>query len=75
MPIAIVDYRTGFCSLIAQIFRQNAQGLNQRFAIGDVETVAIEVGEHPFVRIKSVTVCEFNSVMRIAKFGAKRGRT
>ena len=37
------------------------------FAIGDVEAVAVEVGEHPLVGIEAVTVGEFHAVVKEAE--------
>src|SRR5579863_9287574 len=54
MPVAVVDDRARFCSLIAQVFGQDAERLNERFAVGDPEAAAVEVGEHPFMRIEIV---------------------
>src|SRR5208282_5378235 len=73
LPVAIINHRTRLCGLITQILGQNAQGLNQRFAIGNIKAVAVKVSEHPLVRIESVTVGELNSVMSMPELGAERG--
>ena len=72
VPVAVVDDRSRFGGLIAQVFGQDAERLNERFAVGDPEAVAIEVGEHPFVRIEVVAVGEFDSVLQMTKFRAER---
>ena len=74
VPVAIVDHRARFRGLVAQVFRQNAQRLDERLAVGDPEAVAVEVGEHPLMRIEVVAVGEFDSVLQMAELRAERGR-
>src|SRR5579862_3262942 len=74
VPVAVVDDRSRFACLIAKIFGQDAQGLNQRLAVGHPETAAVKVGEHPFMGIEVVAVGEFDAVLQMAKFGAEHGR-
>src|ERR1039458_8938541 len=56
VPVAVVDDCARLGSLIPQVLGQNAQRLNQRLAVGDPEAVAVEVGEHPLMRIEVVAV-------------------
>src|SRR5713226_9214964 len=53
VPVAIINHSTGFSGLVAQVLRQDGKRLDQVLPVGDVEDVAIEVGEHPFVRIET----------------------
>ena len=73
VPVAVVDDCSRFGGLIPQVFRQDAQGLNQRLAVGDPEAVAVEVGEHPFMRIEVVAVGEFDAALQVAEFRAEHG--
>jgi hypothetical protein len=49
--------------------------LNQVPAIGYEEAIAIEVGEHPFMRVERVAVGKLDAIVNEAKFRTKRGRT
>ena len=42
--------------------------------IPDEETIAIEIGEHPFVGIEAVAVGEFQPGVNVAEFGTERRR-
>ena len=72
LPIAIINDGARFRSLVAQVFRQHAEGLYERFAIGYVKAVAIKVGEHPLVGVEAVAVGIFESLMNVTKLGAER---
>src|SRR5579872_4137728 len=74
LPVAIINHRSRFRRLIAQIFRQNAQRLNQRLTVGDAKAVAIESREHPLMRIKGVTVSQLQAAMNLPKLRAQRRR-
>ena len=74
VPVAIINHRARFRGLVAQVLRQNRQRLDQLLAVGDIEAVAIEVGEHPFVRVEAVAVGEFHAIVNKAKLRAERGR-
>jgi len=74
LPIAIVDHRPGLAGLILQIFRQHAQRVDQSGAVRHIEAIAIEVGEHPLVRVEAIAVGEFEAVMDEAELRAHRGR-
>src|SRR5208282_5902694 len=52
VPVAIINDGAGFRLLVSQGFRQHGERLDQVLAVGDVEDIAIEVGEHPFVRVE-----------------------
>src|ERR1700751_3110483 len=56
LPVAIVNHSTRFCSPVAQVFWQHAQRANERCSVAHVEAVAIEIREHPLMRIKAVAV-------------------
>ena len=73
MPITIIDHGAGLGGLVAQVFRQHAEGLNQICTIRDVKTIAVEVGEHPFVRVETVAVSQFESILYVAELGAEGG--
>src|SRR5882724_4551152 len=73
VPVPIVDYCAGFGRLIAQVFRQNTQRLNQRLAIGHPEAAAIERREHPLMWIEVVAVGEFDSVLQMAELRTQHG--
>ena len=75
LPVAIVDDRSSFSGFVAQIFRQHAQGLDERFAVGDVEAIAIEIREHPFMRIEAVAVRKLNAGLGVAKLRTNRRRS
>jgi len=49
LPVAIVNHGPGFGGLVAQIFRQHAQSLDEHLAVGHIKAIAVEIGEHPFV--------------------------
>src|SRR5450755_3538233 len=74
VPVAIVNHRAGFRRLVAQVLRQNGERLDQVLSIGDVEYVAIEVGEHPFMRVEGVAVGKFDAIVDETEFRAQRGR-
>ncbi len=74
MPVAVVDDSTRFRGFVAEILGQHAQGFDQNLAIGDVETIAIEIGEHPLMRIEAVAVGVFESILEVAELGAKGSR-
>src|SRR5882672_5791938 len=73
VPVAVVKNRAGFAGLVLQIFRKHAQSLDQRPAVGKKERAAIEVGEHPLVRIEAVAIGKFQTVLNPAKFFAQSG--
>jgi len=60
--------RGGLGRLVAQVFRQDAQGLNQDFAIRHVKTIAVKIGKHPFVGIKTIAVSRLQPVVNPAIF-------
>src|SRR5258708_35770842 len=68
LPITVINYGAGFSRLVAQIFRQNAQASDQNLAVEDIKTVAIEVGEHPFVGIEAVAGSILEAIMNVAQF-------
>src|ERR1019366_2356142 len=63
VPVAIINDGAGFRRLVAQVLRQHGERLDQVLAVGDVEDVAIEVGEHPFVRVEGVAVRELHAIV------------
>src|ERR1700675_5144459 len=68
VPVAIINDGAGFRRLVAQVLRQDGKRLDQVLPVGDVEDVAIEVGEHPFMRIEAVTVGEFDAIVNETEF-------
>ena len=71
MPVAVIENRAGFGLLVAQVFGQNAERLDQDLAIGYPEAVAIEIGEHPLVWIEAVAVGVIESVVDVAELRAE----
>src|ERR1700678_536861 len=72
VPVAIIDHCTGCRCLIAQILRQHRQRLNQVFPVGNVENIAIKIGEHPFVRIKCIAIGELCTIIEETEFRTER---
>src|SRR5580693_6702705 len=70
LPLAVVNHRTRFRSLVAQIFRQDAQSPDKRLAVSNPETVAVESREHPLVWIEAVTVGELDAILQAPKLWA-----
>ena len=58
-------------ALVAEVFGQHAQCLDEMFTIGNIKNVAIEIGEHPLVWIEAVAVCQLDSSMDVAKLRAE----
>src|SRR2546427_4265017 len=75
VPVAVIKHLAGFAGFVAEILGQNAERADQRGAVGHVEAVAIEIGEHPFVRIEAVAVGQLGAVVDVAEFGADRKST
>src|SRR4029450_13028814 len=71
LPIAVVDDRAGFGRAISQVLREHAQCADERRPVRDPECVAIEVREHPLVRVEAVAVGELEPVMNPAELGAE----
>ena len=71
--VAVVDDGAGFGGLVAEVFRQHAESLDQGFAVGDVEDVAVEVGEHPLVRVEAVAVGVLDPGVDVAELGTECG--
>src|SRR4030095_7131570 len=72
VPVTIVDDCSRFGRLVAEIFRQDTQGLNEGFAVGNVENITVKIGEHPLVGIEAVAIGELNAWLRVAEFGTER---
>src|SRR5258708_629124 len=68
LPVAIVNDSAGFRRLVAQVLRQDGKRLDQALPVGDIENIAIEVGEHPFMRVEAVAVGEFHAIVHEAEF-------
>ena len=56
VPVAIVDDGARLARLVAQVLGQHAERVDERPAVGEVEHVAVEVGEQPLVRVEAPTV-------------------
>src|SRR5690348_4284408 len=74
MPVAKVSHRSTCRRGVAEIFRRNRQGLGQSLAVRNIEASAVEVGEHPFVTIKAITIRQLEAAMDPAKLFAQSGR-
>ena len=74
LPIAIVDHGPRLGGLVAQVFGQDAQRADQRGPVGHEEAVAVEIGEHPLVRIEAIAVGQFQAGEELAELGAQAGR-
>src|SRR5579872_2594148 len=73
LPIPIIENRSRLGGFVPQILRKDAESLDQSLAIRDIKAVAIEIGEHPLMRIERVAVRKFYSVVRVAELRAQRG--
>ncbi len=56
VPVAVIDHGARLRRLVQKILGEDAQRLDQRVSVGDVEAVAVEVREHPLVRVETVAV-------------------
>ena len=74
LPVPVVEHRAARRRLVQQVLGQDGQGVDQGSAVGYPEAGAIEVGEHPFVGIETVTVGVFDTVMQVMVFRADDGR-
>src|SRR5260370_6226510 len=74
VPVAIINDSAGFRCPVAQVLRQDRKRSDQVLSVNDVKAVAIEVGEHPFVRVEAVAVVEFHTIVNESEFRAERGR-
>ena len=72
VPIAIFEYDIRSRRLVSQVLRKDIEGSRQRPAIGHKETTAIEIREHPFVRIKAVAVRQLQAALYLTKFRTQR---
>ena len=70
LPVAIVDHRARLRRLVPQVLGHDAQGVDQRPAVGHKEATAIEIREHPLVRIEAVAIGEFQAVVHGAELRA-----
>src|ERR1019366_5179922 len=73
VPVAVVEDCARFGCLVAKIFREDTQRVNEGLAVGHIETVAIEVGEHPLVGVKGVAVGKFDSILDVAELRTQCG--
>ena len=71
LPVAVIYDGARLGGLIAEVFGQDAECLDERGAVGDVEAVAVEVGEHPLMRVKAVGVSQLQAVVDVPEFGAQ----
>src|SRR5215467_2409764 len=74
LPVAVVNDGTGLGGLIAKIFGQDAQCLDQRFAVGHPKAITVKVVEHPLVRVEAVAVSQLQTLVNVTNLGAERGR-
>src|ERR1019366_1771894 len=73
VPVTVVKDCARFGCLVAKIFRKDTQRVNEGLAVGHIETVAIEVGEHPLVEVKGVAVGKFDSILDVAELRTQCG--
>src|SRR6516165_2534628 len=71
LPVAVIKHRSRGGGLVLQIFRKDAERLDEGGAIGHPEAVAVEIGEHPFVRIEGIAVRQFHAILQVAKLRAQ----
>src|SRR5215468_8698471 len=72
VPIAVIDYGAAGCCGVAKVLGQDRKGVDQRLAVGDPETIAVEVGEHPLVWIEGVAIRQLDAFLDPPQFGADR---
>src|SRR5262245_49921995 len=75
VPVSIVKHSTGISRAVTQILRHNTQCPNQCLSVSHIETIAIEIGEHPLMRVEAITVRELNSLLKVTILGAKSRST
>ena len=73
LPVAIIDDRARLGRLISEVLRQHAQGLDERRPVGNVEAVAVEIGEQPLVRVEGVGIGQLEPVEEVAELRAEGG--
>src|ERR1700735_5147629 len=73
VPVAVIEDPSCFAGLIAQIFGCDAEAVSQSFTVSDVEAGAVEIREHPFVRVETIAIGEFEGVLKVTKLRAQRG--
>src|ERR1700704_1608005 len=56
LPVPVVDDGPGLGGGVSKVFRQDAEGVDERLPVGYIEGVAVEVHEHPLVRIDAIAV-------------------
>ena len=71
VPVAVVDDGARLGGCVAQVLGEHAQRVDQALAVGHVEAVAVEVGEHPLVRVEAVAVGLLQAGVDPAEFGAQ----
>ena len=69
VPVAVVDHLARFARLVAQVFGQDAERLDQRLAITHPEGIAIEADKHPLVRVEAVGIGILETLLHPAHLG------
>src|ERR1017187_4958670 len=73
VPVAVVKDCARLGCLVAKVFGEDTQRINEGLAVGHIKTVAIEVGEQPLVGIKSVAVGKFDSILDVTELRTQCG--
>src|SRR5579871_4774323 len=56
LPVPIVEHRAGVARHVLEIFGKDAERLDEARALAHVKHAAVEIGEHPLMRIEAVAV-------------------
>jgi hypothetical protein len=72
VPVAVVEHRPRLGRLVLEELRQDAQRTDEHGPVGHEKGVAVEVGEHPLVRVEAVAVGRFEAVVDRAQLRAER---
>ena len=75
LPVPVVDYRAGLGRLVAEVFRKNRKGFDQRRPVGEEEGREVQIGEQPLVGIHDVAVGELDPVVEPPHLGQHGGRS
>lgn len=74
LPVSVIYHGPAFAGRIPQVFRKYAQCADQIGPSGHPEAIAIEIHEHPFVRVEAIAVGSLEPAVDEAKFRANRRR-
>ena len=74
MPVPVIEDRARLRGLVLQVLGRDRERTDESVAVRDPETVAVEVREHPLVRVEAIAVGEIEPVVHSPELGAERGR-